>query len=353
MNHSILLIEDNDDMRENIAEILELANYEVHTAPNGKEGVKSAKAIIPDLIISDIMMPVMDGYEVLYLLGKDNKTKKIPFIFLTAKAEQTDFRKGMNLGADDYLVKPFQEMELLNVVETRIKRSETLQQDFSKDKNGLVQFIDATRGIQELTLHAKASKPKVYKKKEVIFHEDDAAFYLYFLEKGKIRTFKKNELGKEFTTGLFKPGEFIGYMSLIKDCNYADTAIAMEETTVYRIHKDDFNTLMYQNQEIAHAFIKILSGDLIDKEEELLNLAYNSVRKRLADSLLLLYNKYRKEEDDQFSIAIQREELASLVGTSPESAIRVLSAFKEEGLIQVKGSRITIINLEGLVHVIQ
>ena len=86
---------------------------------------------------------------------------------------------------------------------------------------------------------------------------------------------------------------------------------------------------------------------------QLLNLAYNSVRKRLADSLLLLYNKYREEEDDQFSIAIQREELASLVGTSPESAIRVLSAFKEEGLIQVKGSRITIINLEGLVNVIQ
>ena len=353
MNYSILLIEDNDDMRENIAEILELANYKVFTAPNGKEGVKTAKNIIPDLIISDIMMPVMDGYEVLYLLGKDDKTKKIPFIFLTAKAEQTDFRMGMNLGADDYLTKPRQEMELLNVVETRIKRSETLQKDFTKDKNGLVKFIDATRGIQELTLHAKSNKPKVYKKKEVIFHEDDAAYFLYFLEKGKIRTFKKNEFDKEFTTGLFKPGDFIGYMSLIKDSNYADTAVAMEETTVYRIQKEDFNQLMFQNQEIAHAFIKILSGNIIDKEEELLNLAYNSVRKRLADSLLLLYNKYREEEDDQFSIAIQREELASLVGTSPESAIRVLSAFKEEGLIQVKGSRITIINLEGLVNVIQ
>ncbi len=353
MNYSILLIEDNDDMRENIAEILELANYKVYTASNGKEGVKTAKKIIPDLIISDIMMPVMDGYEVLYLLGKDEKTKKIPFIFLTAKAEQTDFRMGMNLGADDYLTKPFQEMELLNVVETRIKRSKTLQKDFTKDKNGLVQFIDATRGIQELTLHAKSSKPKIYKKKEIIFHEEDAAYFLYFLEKGKIRTFKKNELGKEFTTGLFKPGDFVGYMSLIKNCNYADSAIAMEETTVYRIQKEDFNKLMFQNQEIALAFIKILSGNILDKEEELLNLAYNSVRKRLADSLLLLYNKYSLNEEAPFSISIQREELASLVGTSPESVIRVLSSFKEEELIQVKGSLITIMDLEGLINIIQ
>ncbi len=353
MSYSILLIEDNNEMRENIAEILELANYKVHTASNGKEGLKKAKSLLPNLIVSDIMMPVMDGYEVLYLLGKYEKTKKIPFIFLTAKSEPSDFRKGMNLGADDYLVKPFEEMDLLNVVETRINRSKLLSQEFSKDRNGLMKFIDTSKGIEELTLHAKTGKPKEYKKKEIIFHEEDPANYLYFLERGKVRLFKKNESGKEFTIGLSKPGDFIGYMPLLKNCNHTDSAVAMEDITVFRIHKEDFNKLMYKNQEITYAFIKILSGSLITKEEEILNLAYNSVRKRMADGLLLLHKRYQRDEEDRFSIAIPREDLASMAGTSSESAIRALSAFKEEKLIQIKGSEITILDLEGLVNTAQ
>ena len=127
----------------------------------------------------------------------------------------------------------------------------------------------------------------------------------------------------------------------------------MEDSTAFRIHKDDFNKLMYKNQEITYAFIKMLSGSLINKEEELLNLAYNSVRKRMADGLLQLYKKYQEEEEDRFSIAIPREDLASMAGTSPESAIRALSAFKEEDLIQIKGSKITILDVEGLVNTSQ
>src|SRR4051812_33462814 len=107
----ILLIEDSREMRENTAEILELANYNVITAANGKIGVEYAVKELPDLIICDIMMPELDGYGVLYMLGKNPATASIPFIFLTAKAEKTDLRKGMSMGADDYLTKPFEEME--------------------------------------------------------------------------------------------------------------------------------------------------------------------------------------------------------------------------------------------------
>ena len=104
----ILLIEDNKDVRENTAEILRLAPYEVVTAKNGKEGVELAQSEKPDLIICDIMMPVLDGHGVLHLLSKNEETSGIPFIFLTAKAERSDFRKGMEMGADDYLTKPFE-----------------------------------------------------------------------------------------------------------------------------------------------------------------------------------------------------------------------------------------------------
>ena len=97
----ILLIEDNVDVRENTAEILTLANYHVSTAQNGKEGVELAQQQNPDLIICDIMMPVLDGYGVLHMLSKNPETATIPFIFLTAKAERSELRKGMEMGADD------------------------------------------------------------------------------------------------------------------------------------------------------------------------------------------------------------------------------------------------------------
>src|SRR3954465_5515474 len=103
----ILVIEDNEEVRENTSEILELSNYKVFTAENGKQGVEIATREKPDLIVCDIMMPVLDGYGVLHLLSKNQDTSMIPFIFLTAKSEKTDFRKAMELGADDYLTKPF------------------------------------------------------------------------------------------------------------------------------------------------------------------------------------------------------------------------------------------------------
>ncbi|MEO7045074.1 MAG: response regulator, partial [Ferruginibacter sp.] len=103
----ILLIDDNDDIRNNTAEILEISNYDVVTAENGIIGVQKAIEHKPDLIICDIMMPELDGYGVLHAVHKNEAIKNTPFIFLTAKTERTDFRKGMELGADDYITKPF------------------------------------------------------------------------------------------------------------------------------------------------------------------------------------------------------------------------------------------------------
>src|SRR5210317_2043506 len=98
---TILLIEDDTVLRENTAELLELYNYNVISASNGKIGVEKAKSILPDIIVCDIMMPELDGYGVLEALSKNSDTKYIPFIFLSAKTKHQDIRKGMNLGADD------------------------------------------------------------------------------------------------------------------------------------------------------------------------------------------------------------------------------------------------------------
>lgn len=125
-NKSILIIEDEIGVRENIKTLLEEEKYSVHAAANGKDGITMAKEILPDLIICDVMMHGVDGYEVLKTLSTDKKTKSIPFIFLTAKVERDDIRLGMQLGADDYLFKPYKADELLQAIEARFKRIKML-----------------------------------------------------------------------------------------------------------------------------------------------------------------------------------------------------------------------------------
>lgn len=100
----------------------------------------------PDLVLCDIMMPELDGYGVLHLLGRDPATAEMPFIFLSAKAERGDVRKGMELGADDYLTKPFEESELLNAIEGRLKRSDLFRKGFGQDYEGFNRFMDQARG---------------------------------------------------------------------------------------------------------------------------------------------------------------------------------------------------------------
>ncbi len=120
-----LIIEDDSFIRENVSEALRLSGYETFAASNGKEGLEIALKIIPDLIICDIMMPIMDGYEVKKALGEKTETKSIPFIFLTAKAETKELRYGMALGADDYIVKPFEIKDLLKSIEMRFEKIES------------------------------------------------------------------------------------------------------------------------------------------------------------------------------------------------------------------------------------
>jgi two-component system, sensor histidine kinase and response regulator len=118
----ILVIEDENDVRLNILEILSSGGFDSIDAENGFVGIQFAKEKCPDLILCDIKMPDLDGYEVLQSLRQDPSTAMIPFIFLTAKTEKADIRQGMNLGADDYLTKPFRRKELLDTIAARLKR---------------------------------------------------------------------------------------------------------------------------------------------------------------------------------------------------------------------------------------
>jgi DNA-binding response OmpR family regulator len=347
MQKTILLIEDNVEVRENTAEILELANYKVLTAENGKVGVELAKKANPDLVICDIMMPEMDGYGVLFMLGKDPETSGIPFIFLTAKAEKSDVRKGMELGADDYLTKPFDEMALLSAIEVRLRKNEIFKKSFKKNAEGLTEFLNDAKGVEELQRLSESRKARTVKKKDIIFHEGDFPYNLYFIVKGKVKTFKMNRDGKEYITGIAKEGDFIGYMDILENTDFTEAAEALEDSEIQTIVRQDFLSLIYSNRDVAAKFIKMLSGDLKEREERMLNLAYNSVRKRTADALVMLQKRYNAEETGK-AIPVSREDLAGIVGTSTESVIRTLSDFKEEKLLSIEGRNITLLNSDKL-----
>jgi DNA-binding response OmpR family regulator len=344
MNKKILLIEDNADVRENTAEILELANYSVKTAPDGKEGVELAKYEHPDLIICDIMMPGLDGYGVLHLLSKDPQLSSVPFIFLTAKAERSDLRRGMDMGADDYITKPFEKSELLNAVESRIKKADALKKEYEKDIDGLGTFISDVAGEQALKRFLQGKKVNHYRKKETIYLEGNYPNGLYYINSGKIKIFKTHEYGKELITDLLKEGDFFGYTALLEEKPYNESAEVMEDAEITFIPKDEFQQMVFGNMSVTRNFFRILTKGVLDKQERLVDLAYSSVRKRTAEALLLLQDKFKSKESEKFSVAIARDDLANIVGTATESLIRTMSDFKEEKLIEIREGKIHLLD---------
>jgi CRP-like cAMP-binding protein len=345
MSKKVLIIEDNDDIRDNIIEILELAGYEANGAKNGKTGVEMATKDIPDIILCDIMMPELDGYGVLYILNKNPETTAIPFIFLTAKAERVDFRKGMEMGADDYLTKPFDDLELLNAIDTRLKKKESQVNFYSKSLDQLHKLVSKNDGLEELKKIINERRTRQFKKNQVIYYEGDTGNGLYLVISGRVKTIKLAEDGRELMTGIYAADQYLGINVSLNHDAYTDTATALEDSLLCLIPKEQIEQLLNLYPEIAREFIKLLSNNIQDKEEQLLQLAYDSVRRKMAQALLRLH---KQQHDIDFNIRISREDLAAMAGMATETVSRTLSDFKDEKLIEKKGSVITLLNIEGL-----
>lgn len=339
----ILLIDDNADIRNNTAEILELSNYEVAVAENGKVGIETAHKFHPNLIICDIMMPVLDGYGVLMAIQKTDDLKQIPFLFLSAKSERTDLRKGMELGADDYITKPFSASELLTAIDIRLKkaaeRATVAIEDPSKQPNFL------KNALQQLLLDREHLH---YKKKHHIYTIGNHPNKLFYLVSGKVKVYKTTDAGKQFIVELPGPGEFLGYASLLESSSYIDTAEVLEDCEVAVIPKEDFLQVFRQHSDVTEKFVKLLASNLLNKEQQLLNMAYNSLRRKVADALLHLHSKGMSKNDPDPVIQLSRDNLAALAGTATESLIRTLSDFKQEKLIAITDGNITLLNQKKL-----
>ena len=345
MKH-LLLIEDNKEVSENTAEILELNGYKVSTAFDGKEGVRKAQQLDPDLILCDIMMPEMDGYGVAYTLQQSDETNGIPLIFLSAKVEKADIRKGMELGADDYLTKPFTSLELLTAIETRLKKPNK-----NRNTDSITSFLNYQEGELikrvKLLIDEHGILPKRFKKKEIIYTESARPYQLFYVNSGLVKICKSVRGGREIISQYLSEGAFLGAEELMLDKPFHNYAVAAEDAVLYPISKETWMDLIRKNSSLhlnIHAYLLNQRNHL---EQKLAFCAFKSVKKRLAVALLeldYLYSKYLNES----TIKTSREDLANYVGVSPETAIRTLSDFKSKGFISIISGKIEVTDKEGL-----
>ena len=193
MSKKILVVEDEKDIRDSLKTILELNDYEVETAENGQVGLDKAIERKPDLILCDVMMPVLDGFGLLEQLRK--KAIETPLIFLTAKAQYNDLRTGMNLGADDYIFKPFKSAELLQSIERRLERKDQLEHHLKSLINSLEQTIILMVGHEFKTpMHGILSFTNLIKQKANDLANDEIEDFCNYLERSSNRlkqTFSK------------------------------------------------------------------------------------------------------------------------------------------------------------------
>lgn len=342
--NTILIIEDNTILRKITARILSLAGYNILEAGNGRIGVNLAMQYKPDLILCDIMMPGLDGYGVFNQLSQNAETAHILFIFLTAKAERNDFRKGMDMGADDYLTKPFEKKELLNAVESHLAKKQKREAFYSRQLQSLETLAANSKGVDELKQLIARRKIKPIEKKQILYDDGDQPHGLYLLLQGSVRTYKMDENGRELMMNLYHADDYLGIHALLLNEPYTEIAEALEDSSICLLPKDAIIDLMNHYPDVSAYFIRILANNIKEKEDHLFQLAYHSVRKRLAQTLVKLNNQ--SPSADQFRIS--RDELAAMAGIAMETVSRTLSDFKDEKLIEKKGSHISILDLTRL-----
>jgi CRP-like cAMP-binding protein len=210
--------------------------------------------------------------------------------------------------------------------------------DLVETKSESLKDLDALKQL------ASEKKEKYYAKKEHIYREDDAANHLYFVQSGRVKSIKTDSYGKDYVTAIYTQGDFFGHLSIFDQPEYHETAIAMEATTLSLVPRGEFLALIRRNRMLSERYIEHLSQLLRTKENRLLQLAYAPVRERVADALLTYVYPMRSEGFKGSVASISREDLASIVGTTKESLVRMLSEFKREGLIRSEGREIVIMD---------
>lgn len=343
MTGAILLIEDQQSVRENIAELLELAGHRVLQAENGIEGIRLAKAHLPDLVLCDIMMPELDGYGVAEVLGRQPETSGIPLIFLTAKADAADFRRGLAKGAVDYISKPFQSHELLETIEMRLKREHPTR----RAEAGRAAWDNWVLGLQSdhpATLQGTPLHVLKMDKGSNLYAEGDSSRFIWFIKSGFIKQERMDSKGKKLCLRTLGPGSFSGWTGEFEHGIHTEDAACITPTEVIRIAQSDVHEAFIERPELALELHRRAHEMAKEFESAALSLAYGSARENTARALL----RFAVPSSDGLVIRLSREDLANSVGMASESIIRTLASFKQDGLTDTIGRTVVLLNPDGL-----
>lgn len=183
-----------------------------------------------------------------------------------------------------------------------------------------------------------------YKKGEIIFKEGAYAGGVYCMNAGKIKLSMMGDEGKEQIVRMAKPGDIIGYKALLSDERYSATATAIEDCNICFIPKEIFLVILKKDAMLSFEMMRLLSMELKRAEEKITNLAQKPVRERMAETILFLKQTYGVDAENHVNITLSREEIANLVGTATETAIRLLSEFNKDHIIELSGKKIKILD---------
>lgn len=339
----ILLIEDREGGENNLKELLGLSNYVVIGATDGGQGIRMAIAEKPDLIITDAVLPVLDGFGVIHVLQQYPGTRSIPAIILTSLAEKDEFRKAMAAGADDFLAKPFDDIELLRSVEACLERRRRRLGDHQETRPApLFRHDDAGADLQPWRPGARDIR--TFKRKAILYAEGQRVSQVWYIVKGRVKTYLVHVDGKELITRIYGPGDCVGYIAPFRGGAYTDNAQVLEDAALIIISRPEFLDILTSDSALSRQLIKWLAHNVTEQEAGLLNFAYSSLRKKVANGILNLYDSFRTEQEGKTWVAVSRDNLAAIVGSAPESLTRTLSDFRKERLIKVADGRIYLLN---------
>ena len=341
----ILFIQDQEHQEDSIRQLLELSNYLVHVAGDGRDGIGMALRERPDLILCDVHVTSVDGYGVIHALQQYPETRGIPVILLTPMEEKDDFRKAMEAGADDFLARPFEGIELLRAVDACLdRRHKRMSGDHGAAATPAGQAVIGGANEQGNDWRPEEQDVRSYKKRTMLYTEGQRASQVWYVVSGKVKTYMVHMDGKELITGIFGPGDCVGYIAAVHGGGYTDNAQVIEESALVVISRPEFLRLMSGDPAFVRQVIKWLSRSNRAQESGLLNLAYSSLRKKVANGILSLYDSFRKELDGKSFISVSRENLAAIIGSAPESLTRTLSDFRKERLVEVADGRIYVLD---------
>lgn len=200
--------------------------------------------------------------------------------------------------------------------------------------------------LPELELLATSKSAQFYQKGQAIYQQGSPALGLYCVHQGRLKVTKTGGDSKEHIVRLVRHGDVLGFRALLGGGPYSTSAVALDDCIVCFVPRPDFLSLVQSNQQFANSLMQLLATNLGEAEERMLRLAYKPVRERLAEALLLVRRTFDSTAPagQPFTLALSRDDLAALVGTAKETVSRLLTDYKDAGIIATRGSQITLLD---------